>query len=1073
MRKNFLLLFLLTLLPLAGWADPDPQPLTGNIGVQLSTTMTKEYGDADPVYLAPTDFVIISNTTADQSITEEDLVNVLKFKRKQGQEGETLATYDYEVTVNAESAFATANPDVTIVATNTGRITITPKTLTAAMIGDIEGAPFTFDGQAKTPTPTVSYVKNPEADLADQVLVTLTPGVHFDFEYADNVHAGTAKVIIKAKDSHYADPGTQANPFANKEFTINPRAVTAANLSVVLAQDVFTYTGSEIKPELTVKDKTLGENGTLRADDDYTVAYTKNVNATANAGDTKLTVSAKEGGDYTFDAVDKNFTINKAPLTISIPVGQKKVFGTADDPELVVQYGIVDGENVINGFVNDETAEGLAELTDPQFVLPTLERVAGENAGVYAINITNKQAVIDGATNYEVTIAEGTVNFSIQPKDLSEDANVTLTNKQGDDYIYNSEEHFKNVGVTLGGDPLTENVDYTFATTNNENAGEATVTVTFKGNYKGSKTENFVIVPAPIYIQPLSGTKPYNTSDPEFGYKLVDGNGDDVEGATLNGEVTLLRTGGETVGAYTIYVQGYEAGEGDNYALAEAQANLLGEENIDEEGALTALFTITGSEGTLYLKFKNLAAERKTKVYGTENPVWSIEDLEVDNSVEGGLACADWDDIKYSFGDPVFKLKSEDVDYEGNYAYVENQLASPIYPTVVVSTLPFTVTPKEIALTVANQEITYGDEIKQLENDDNAFELAEGYELAENDAEEGLAVLDVTLAVANLGTYGPGSAAEHVIIATVGNPNYVLAEEGNTWGNLTVSGDIPALALDDSKDDNLIKINAYNGKQANVSIKFSKRDADPKFFNLGTWKGGFWTTLVLPFDIDVATLSQKFGYAIVNVINPEKTVVNGTNSEFYGTLTMKGGNGYVDAEDATKNDTKLAANKPILIKIADDIKTFTNNEYVVNFGTQKIVAPTDLTVDAGEDAKFVGTYEKKTIGKGTDFNDGNIWFMLGDYAKWAYINANSTTASWDIVPFAAYIDMSEVTVPVEAMTFHFEEIDGTVTAIKSINSDEIHGMTAKGMYNLNGMKLNSVPTQKGVYIVNGKKVVIK
>jgi hypothetical protein len=54
-----------------------------------------------------------------------------------------------------------------------------------------------------------------------------------------------------------------------------------------------------------------------------------------------------------------------------------------------------------------------------------------------------------------------------------------------------------------------------------------------------------------------------------------------------------------------------------------------------------------------------------------------------------------------------------------------------------------------------------------------------------------------------------------------------------------------------------------------------------------------------------------------------------------------------------------------------------------------------------------------------------------------------------------------------------EDFDGQTTAIKSLSADEIHGLNVKGMYNLNGMKMNNVPTQKGVYIVNGKKVVIK
>lgn len=215
--------------------------------------------------------------------------------------------------------------------------------------------------------------------------------------------------------------------------------------------------------------------------------------------------------------------------------------------------------------------------------------------------------------------------------------------------------------------------------------------------------------------------------------------------------------------------------------------------------------------------------------------------------------------------------------------------------------------------------------------------------------------------------------------------------------------------------------------------------------------------MTLPFNISVAELSQKLGYAIVNVIDPSKTVINGTSSEFYGKLTMKGGNGMDDV---------LAANKPFLVKTADDI------DGVIDFGTQTVVAPSgDLSVDAGQGAKFVGTYATKTVTKG---DNANIWFMLGNTAKWAYIGTSSVN-SWDIVPFEAYIDMTSMpTGAPRNMTFFFEEIDGSTTAIKSIEADnQSSQQSAEGWYTLNGVKLMSAPTQKGVYIKDGKKVVIK
>jgi hypothetical protein len=173
---------------------------------------------------------------------------------------------------------------------------------------------------------------------------------------------------------------------------------------------------------------------------------------------------------------------------------------------------------------------------------------------------------------------------------------------------------------------------------------------------------------------------------------------------------------------------------------------------------------------------------------------------------------------------------------------------------------------------------------------------------------------------------------------------------------------------------------------------------------------------------------------------------------------MKGGNG---------KDDVLAANKPFLVKTADDITG------VIDFGNQTIVAPTDLSVDADENGtvKFTGTYTKRTV-SGDD--NAKIWFLMGSgYQTWAYIGAGKS-ATWDVLPFEGFIDMSKLTEPqARNMTFFFEEIDGSTTAIKGISTDDLNNKNAEGWYNLNGMKMNGAPAQKGVFIQNGKKVVIK
>ena len=55
----------------------------------------------------------------------------------------------------------------------------------------------------------------------------------------------------------------------------------------------------------------------------------------------------------------------------------------------------------------------------------------------------------------------------------------------------------------------------------------------------------------------------------------------------------------------------------------------------------------------------------------------------------------------------------------------------------------------------------------------------------------------------------------------------------------------------------------------------------------------------------------------------------------------------------------------------------------------------------------------------------------------------------------------------------FGEINnGIATGIDQVTSNKSQ-VTSAEWYNLNGQKLNGMPTEKGLYIVNGRKVMIK
>ena len=202
----------------------------------------------------------------------------------------------------------------------------------------------------------------------------------------------------------------------------------------------------------------------------------------------------------------------------------------------------------------------------------------------------------------------------------------------------------------------------------------------------------------------------------------------------------------------------------------------------------------------------------------------------------------------------------------------------------------------------------------------------------------------------------------------------------------------------------------------------------------------------------------RFGYAIVNEIDPNGYSESSGAPVYKFKLTMKGAYG----------EDYLPANKPFTIKTTEDIKG------VIDFGTQHIIAPTDDDlngVDAGGGSKFKPAYAEKSV---SSADNGKIWFLLGNHTKWAYITPSSSN-SWTILPLESYIDQSGNLANASNAIFMMEDLDGT-TAIHGINVDDAENAklnSAKGWYNLNGVKMENAPAMKGVYIKDGKKVVIK
>lgn len=168
-------------------------------------------------------------------------------------------------------------------------------------------------------------------------------------------------------------------------------------------------------------------------------------------------------------------SITAKTLTIITDDGQSKVYG-ASDPVFTYTY---------SGLCSDDQITG------------ALGRAAGENAGSYAINIGDLTA----GSNYNIAFTPK--NFVINAKDLT---SIELTITLDHDFFNNNDEvHKAEIStITYGSTPLIKGTDFSstyaygtgvYGFTDYITPDIYPITVTFWGNYTGSKTVEYQIRP--------------------------------------------------------------------------------------------------------------------------------------------------------------------------------------------------------------------------------------------------------------------------------------------------------------------------------------------------------------------------------------------------------------------------------------------------------------------------------------------------------------------------------------------------------------------------------------------------
>ena len=216
-------------------------------------------------------------------------------------------------------------------------------------------------------------------------------------------------------------------------------------------------------------------------------------------------------------------------------------------------------------------------------------------------------------------------------------------------------------------------------------------------------------------------------------------------------------------------------------------------------------------------------------------------------------------------------------------------------------------------------------------------------------------------------------------------------------------------------------------------------------------KANEWSTICLPFAMTEAQTKAAFGDDVqLAMFSDWSSEEDEDDDEIIVGIEISFSS--VDVADG------IEANTPLLIKVTNKVDEFTVDGVTIDPEEEPSVMIKHGTKKRDPESYMIGTYQAETVLDNlTLFLNGNkFWYSTGKTKMKAY---------------RAYFNIYDILTEVEdayAAVKMAIDVDGTTTHVEGINMNDGEG----AVYDMSGRRV-SKPSQRGIYIVNGQKVLVK